>query len=80
MDKEYIAILDMQKMEGWKIYQQRVREEIDMATIQLQDIRREGRTLQDIASEYVTLIERINGLSRALSIAEDIKERAQREQ
>ena len=79
MEQEFIDIQDMQKMSGWMLYERRVRDEIDRSIKELQLIEIEGRNQFDIAADLIRLREKINGLSRALEIPEEIKERAGRE-
>ncbi len=74
MNENKRSILDIEKMEGWNLYQERVREEISREVDNLRRIEIEGRTLQDVGAEYVRTIQKINGLSRALEIPEEIKE------
>lgn len=69
-----IEILDLEKMAGWHTYQERIRKEIEMEWENLRGIKIEGRTREDIASDYITIIQKINGLKRALEIPEEIKE------
>ena len=76
MNEEARDILDVEKMAGYQLIRRRIQDEIDQAVKELRLIEREGRTLQDIGAEYVVLIERINGLQKALDIPEEIKERA----
>lgn len=66
-------ILDIEKMEGWKLYQQQVREEVNREVENLRRVEIEGRTLQDIGAEYVRIIQKINGLNRAIEIPEELK-------
>jgi hypothetical protein len=66
-------ILDIEKMEGWQLYQQQVREEINREVENLRRVDIEGRTLQDIGAEYVRIIQKINGLNRAIEIPEELK-------
>ena len=77
MQEDFIAIQDMQKMEGWNLFTRELKERRERAIIDLRNIKREGRTLQDIGAEYVTLVERINSYDQALSIADDIKGRVE---
>jgi len=74
MKQEHIDILDMEKMAGYHLLRERIQREIDRAVDELRIIERDGRTLQDIGSEYVSLVERINGLNRALDIPGEIKQ------
>jgi hypothetical protein len=74
MNENKRSILDIEKMEGWNLYQERVREEISREVDNLRRIEIEGRTLQDVGAEYVRTIQKINGLSRALEIPEEMKE------
>lgn len=67
-------IQDIEKMEGWAIYQSSIKEEIETEVENLRRIEVEGRTLQDVGAEYVRIVQKINGLSRALEIPEEIKE------
>lgn len=73
MDQDRVDILDIEKMAGWKLYQQRVIEEKDREVQNLRNIEIEDRTLQDIGADYVRSIQKINGLMRALEIPEEIK-------
>jgi hypothetical protein len=76
MNEEKRDILDIEKMSGWNLYQRKVREEIEREVDNLSRVEIEGRTLQDIGAEYVRVIQKINGLRRALEIPEEIKEKS----
>ncbi len=75
MNQEQIDIQDVEKMAGWKLYQQKLVEERDREVNNLRRVEIEGRTLQDIGAEYVRIIQKINGLSRALEIPQEIKDK-----
>lgn len=79
MQQDYLDIQDIEKMEGWKVFQKRLLEEIHRAEHDIRNINRESRTLHEIGAEYVTLAERINGLRRALEIPEEIKRDSSRQ-
>ncbi len=73
MDQAKVDILDVEKMAGWKLFQQKIMEERNREIENIRRIEIEGRTLQDVGAEYVRIVQKINGLSRALEIPEEIK-------
>ena len=79
MNQNFIDIQDIEKMDGWKLYERKVKEEIEIAVNELRKIETEGRNLQDVGSDYIRLIERINTLHLALDISNQIKEEGLRE-
>ena len=79
MNQNFIDIQDIEKMDGWKLYERKVKEEIEIAVNELRKIETEGRNLQDVGSDYIRLIERINTLHLALDIPNQIKEEGLRD-
>jgi hypothetical protein len=79
MNQDFIDIQDIEKMDGWKLYERKVKEEIEIAVNELRKIETEGRNLQDVGSDYIRLIERINTLYLALDIPNQIKEEGLRD-
>lgn len=77
MNEEIRSIQDIEKMEGWKLFQNKVDEEIKRELENLRRIEVEGRAIADIGSEYMTIIQKINGLYRAKEIPQEIKERSE---
>lgn len=76
-NEEALAIMELEKTEGWQILKERIESEEKSAMRELRRIELEGRSLESIGSDYIANIQRINGLNRVLEIVEEIKERYQ---
>jgi hypothetical protein len=74
---EGLAINELKRSEGWQIIERRIREEIASTLTELRRIDLDKRTLESVGSEYISKIERINGLERVLEIVQEIEDRYQ---
>lgn len=72
--QDALDIKEMQRTRGWEILRARVEEESRATLDDLRRIDLEGRPLHDIGSDYVSRIQRINGLERVLEIVTEIEE------
>lgn len=70
-----LAIQDLERSQGWQIIKARIEEESQATLVDLRRIELEGRSLSDIGSDYISRIQRINGLERVLEIVTEIKEK-----
>jgi len=74
--EEGLAIKELERQEGWTILVRKIKAESLALFTDMKRIELEGRSLSDIGSEYVSIIQRANGLERVLEIVEKIKEAA----
>jgi len=70
-----LAIQDLERSLGWQIVKARINEEAQATLVDLRRIELEGRSLSDIGSDYISRIQRINGLERVLEIITEIREK-----
>lgn len=69
-----LDILEMQRGRGWEVLKGKIEEESRATLDDLRRIDLEGRPLHDIGSDYVSRIQRINGLERIFEIVKEIEE------
>lgn len=72
--QDALDIVEMQRTRGWEILRAKIEEESRATLDDLRRIDLEGRPLHDIGSDYVSRIQRINGLERVLEIVTEIEE------
>lgn len=77
---EGLAIQELKRSEGWPIIESKIKEETQSAVEDLRRISLDGRSLGEVGSEYIALIQKINGLERVLEIVREIEERYQEAQ
>ncbi len=70
-----LAIQDLERSQGWQLVKARIEEESQATLVDLRRIELDGRSLSDIGSDYISRIQRINGLERVLEIVTEIKEK-----
>ena len=70
-----LAIQDLERSLGWQIVKERIIEETRATLVDLRRIELDGRSLSDIGSDYISRIQRINGLERVLEIITEIREK-----
>lgn len=63
---------ELKRNPGWQLLRGKIREEIDQAVEELQNIEVEGRSLHDIGADFVRLQKLITGLKRPEAIIEEI--------
>jgi hypothetical protein len=73
--EEGLSIIELERSEGWTILSKRIREEMDALVIEQRGIELSGRQLQEIATDYIRITQKLNGLARVFEIVEEIKER-----
>lgn len=76
--EEGIAIAELKRSEGWQVLMGHVQAEIAKCVADQRAIEISGRPLQEIATDYISVTQRINGLNRVLEIANEIEERKER--
>lgn len=64
-------IADLIRMEGWQVYKARIEREIKDEYELIRDFPIEGRSLQEIAAEYLTHRESLNAYERALGFIDE---------
>jgi len=72
--EEGLAIIELERQEGWNMLVNKIKNESLQLFKDMKRIELEGRSLSDIGSEYVSIIQKANGLERVLTIVEEIKE------
>jgi len=65
--------LETERTPGWEAYKAKVEEAIAHTQTELHSLEIEGKTADQIGVEHIKLAALIDGLKRALGIAEDIK-------
>lgn len=70
-------MLDLERSAGWQTLLRYINEEIQTEYRKQKDIDLSG-TLQEIATEYITITKKIEGMERVLSLVEEIKHRRER--
>ena len=68
---EGLAIQDMVKMKGWKIYEERIKREIQDEYELIRNFPIEKRSLQEIAAEYLEHRSNLNAYERALGFIQE---------
>lgn len=72
---EGIAIMDLERSEGWDVLKKRIESELAACIEEQRAIELKGRPLQEIATDYISVTQKINGLTRVFEIVSEIKER-----
>jgi len=67
-------IQELERCQGWTIITSRIKEEVLQCLHELRQIDLDGRSLENIGSEYISRIQKVNGLERVLEIVNEIKE------
>lgn len=75
-----LAIQELQRSEGWVLLEGKIRSEIESAMQEQRQIELSGRNLQEIATDYISITQKINGLSRVLEMVNEYLERMSRYQ
>ena len=66
-------MLDLEKMRGWQTLEAAIHAEIEQNVQNLRRIVIDGRSLQEIGAEYISIIQNINGLSKTLELKDEIR-------
>jgi hypothetical protein len=69
--EEGLAVQDMIKMKGWKIYEARVKRELQDEYDLIRTFPIEKRSLQEIAAEYLEHRANLNAYERALGFIQE---------
>lgn len=73
--REGLAVIELERSEGWDVLKRRIDSEIAATIEEQRSIETKGRPLQEIATDYISATQKINGLNRVLEIVNEIKER-----
>lgn len=76
-EQDGLDMLDLERSAGWQTLLRYINEEIQTEYRKQKDIDLSG-TLQEIATEYITITKKIEGMERVLSLVEEIKHRRER--
>lgn len=72
-----LAVLELERSSGWAAVRNRIEAEVSQCVEEQRLIEIRGRALQDIATDFISITQKINGLRRVLEIIEEIKEERQ---
>lgn len=70
-----LAVMDLERSEGWNVLRSKIESELKACAEEQRAIETKGRPLQEIATDYISVTQKINGLTRVLEMVEEIKER-----
>jgi hypothetical protein len=73
--EEGLAVMELERSEGWNVLKRHIESELASCTEEQRAIELKGRPLQEIATDYISVTQKINGLTRVFEIVNEIKER-----